>query len=432
MRGPGLLVANDGVFKEEHRLAIFQINLGTKGTDDRAIGRFGKGLKSVFAWCEAFFIAAQTDMTLGWPASSITDLFNPWHGWRHTDWDEEFELEAPAIAARAKKYVSKVYSGATPWLAFWFPLRHVSHKQDAEGDAEWIFEGTDMRLPGQDSEFMAKLATDLRSLAPSLVNLRHLKYITLSNSASAANPFAEWRMPDTSQRIPAPDDPEQLTPVAGETFFRNGTHGEELFRYSGLAGRLPSAVVSRLEEAQDWPRVVKRTKGRSMAGCRAKGKPHFATLITSSANGNLNHGSLEVRWCVFFPVGKQPLGTDHVKLANNPRQIVVNLHGFFFLDSERLRIMAWKPLSAPLYRFLARHASSGIESLRLGVPFCTCHALLRISQSSSRSHPSNAVNSWTPFDRPGYGLLSRWTCADLRLGARAGETGASLGNVFLP
>src|SRR6267143_5796950 len=47
MRGPGLLVANDGEFTQEHRDAITQINLGTKGTEERAIGRFGKGLKSV-------------------------------------------------------------------------------------------------------------------------------------------------------------------------------------------------------------------------------------------------------------------------------------------------------------------------------------------------------------------------------------------------
>ena len=41
-RTPGLLVVNDGPFTDEHRRAIFRINLGTKGTDDRAIGRFGK------------------------------------------------------------------------------------------------------------------------------------------------------------------------------------------------------------------------------------------------------------------------------------------------------------------------------------------------------------------------------------------------------
>src|SRR5437016_5478989 len=64
LRGPGLLVANDGPFTLEHRDAITQLNLGTKGTEDRAIGRFGKGLKSVFAWCEAFYIIARTDPNL--------------------------------------------------------------------------------------------------------------------------------------------------------------------------------------------------------------------------------------------------------------------------------------------------------------------------------------------------------------------------------
>ena len=337
-RGPGLLVANNGPFKEEHRDAICQINLGTKGTDDRAIGRFGKGLKSVFAWCEAFFIIAKTDITRGWPVSSIIDLFNPWHGWRHTDWDEDFVRDSPKIAARAKNYVPTIYGEDSPWLAFWFPLRQASHKQDTEGEVDWIFEGTDARLPGEDPAFRTKLTTALRDLAPSLVNLQHLKRITMADGPSPDSPFAEWRMPDTSQRIPAPWGPEQLAPVAGQTFFRNSSHGEELYQYSGLAGRLPRAEVAHLEEAQDWPRVVKRTKGRSMAGCKAKGTPHFATLITTSATGNPSHGSLEVRWCVFFPVGKQPIGTAPVKLVRNSRQIVVNLHGFFFLDSERLRI----------------------------------------------------------------------------------------------
>src|SRR5262245_51654581 len=40
LKGPGLLVVNDGDFTQEHRDAITQINLGTKGTEDRAIGRF--------------------------------------------------------------------------------------------------------------------------------------------------------------------------------------------------------------------------------------------------------------------------------------------------------------------------------------------------------------------------------------------------------
>jgi len=97
LRGSSLLVANDGIFKEEHRDAITQINLGTKGTEDRAIGRFGKGLKSVFAWCEAFFIIAQTDPAQGWPEASITDFFNPWHGQAGSETWECISAEEPVL-----------------------------------------------------------------------------------------------------------------------------------------------------------------------------------------------------------------------------------------------------------------------------------------------------------------------------------------------
>ena len=55
---PSLIVSNNGRFTEGNRDAITQMSLGTKGTEERAIGRFGKGLKSIFAWSEAFFIIA--------------------------------------------------------------------------------------------------------------------------------------------------------------------------------------------------------------------------------------------------------------------------------------------------------------------------------------------------------------------------------------
>lgn len=335
MRGPALLAVNDGAFTEEHRLAIRQINLGTKGTDDRAIGRFGKGLKSVFAWCEAFFIISRTDMALGWPVPFIADLFNPWHGWRHTNWEEEFDKHSPTITDRAEGCVSASYPGNSPWLAFLFPLRSTSHDRDAEGEAEWI----DNRFPGDDAQFMGKLAAEMRKLAPSLVNLRHIKRITIGGENSVSTADLVWCLPDASQRIPAPDGPEQVTAVNGEAVVRDHSSKEKRYCYTGFAGLLPANLVAHLEQAQDWPKVVKRTQGRSMAACKAKGKPHFATLITSdSIDAHDVRGSLNVRWCVFFPVGQQPPGTSCVRLTRISRHITVNLHGFFFLDSERLRI----------------------------------------------------------------------------------------------
>src|SRR5262249_24826683 len=90
--------------------------------------------------------------------------------------------------------------------------------------------------------------------------------------------------------------------------------------------------------AADWPRVVRRSINQSDASCPVKGEPHFATLITSNTTDNNRTGILDIRWCVFFPVGKQPPGTLSVKLARIRRDVTINLHGFFFLDSERSRI----------------------------------------------------------------------------------------------
>ena len=99
-------MANNGVFTEEHRDAIRQISLGTKGTEDRAIGRFGKGLKSVFAWCEAFFIIARTDPKLGWTSGDyLRFLQSRGSGGDIDEWDEEF---ARAIVSSARQNIPSV------------------------------------------------------------------------------------------------------------------------------------------------------------------------------------------------------------------------------------------------------------------------------------------------------------------------------------
>jgi hypothetical protein len=339
MRGPGLLVANDGEFTQEHRDAITQINLGTKGTEERAIGRFGKGLKSVFAWCEAFFIIAQTDPELGWPATSIIDFFNPWHGWRHQDWEEEFSASAEILSAMAAEHLASTYPPGKPWLAFWFPLRSQSHARDSMGTVAWIYEDNANRLPADDPEFYATLCDEFRTLAPSLVCLTQLQGINIVNDRADDHHSLLWQFPEKSERIPLPDTAPAVKAVNGITILSETNNKTITYRHRGFAGRLPDERVQHLKAARDWPKVVQRTRDQSDAGCQAKGEPHFATLVTSNSQILARpNGVLDIRWCVFFPVGKQPQGTAPVILASIPHDITINLHGFFFLDSERLRI----------------------------------------------------------------------------------------------
>lgn len=336
LRGPGLLVANDGVFTKDNRNAITQINLGTKGTDDRAIGRFGKGLKSIFAWCEAFFIIARTDHASGWQDQYVVDLFNPWHGWRHGEWDEEFSIHWQILAAETEHHLSSIYLAGTAWLALWFPLRQKADGAVAEVADEWI----SSPLPGSDPKFYETFSSELRSLAPSLVSLRSLQRITLVDRTGDPCSSIILEFPPQSERLPPPGATSGLVlQVNGTMLVHNSLDGDTEYQYCGRAGHIRNEEVAHLQSADDWRKVVQRTDATSSPNRRAKGKPHFAALITSTSLGrDEKFGSLDLRWCVFLPIGTQPPGILPLTLPNIRLDITINLHGFFFLDSDRLRI----------------------------------------------------------------------------------------------
>ena len=336
LKNRGLLVANNGTFTEDHRDAITQISLGTKGTEDRAIGRFGKGLKSVFAWCEAFYIIARTDPKLGWPEPRISDFFNPWCGWRHSDWDVEFESHSDILTGKVEQYLDSLYPAGQAWLALWFPLRTQVQANNESAEYEWISSS----FPGDDTKFYNTLGLQLRALAPSLVSLRNLERIAVIDRNIHPHDSLIFDFPPQSQRIPAPDAaPGAVISVDGRMSIHTVGGRDAFYQYCGLAGRLRDEEIAHLKAARDWPRVVQRTRGQTSVNLPVKGEPHFATLITWNSVSELElSGSLDVRWCVFFPVGKQPLDKLPVNLPSIRHRITINLHGFFFLDSERLRI----------------------------------------------------------------------------------------------
>ena len=336
LKGPGLLVANDGVFTDDNRNAITQLNLGTKGTDDRAIGRFGKGLKSIFAWCEAFFIVARTDPALGWQDNYIVDFFNPWHGWRRGEWDEEFSIHWRILAAEIEHLLNPTSPSGKPWLALWFPLRHKAQGSGGHVADEWI----SSLLPGNDPQFYEAFSSELRSLAPSLVSLRSLKRITFVDYSVDPPNSITLEFPSQSERIPPPGATPGLVSYVNGTMQLHDSAGPDMeYQYCGFAGNLRNEEVAHLQDADDWRKVVQRTQANNSASHRAKGKPHFAALVASAPISRAEKlGSLDLRWCVFFPVGKQPPGRLPLALSNIRCHITINLHGFFFLDSERLRI----------------------------------------------------------------------------------------------
>lgn len=331
---PGLIVANNGRFDLANRKAIRGINIGTRATEAHSIGRFGKGLKSVFHLCEAFFIIARTKDSQNWSEPYIMDICNPWSGWLHDDWESLHKKNEETNRDKVCDILKKIYPQDQPWLAFWFPLRIREHAQNGDSDDNFI---TNKFF---DSTLIDELSKELRELAPSLVFLRSLAKISLGIVNNTIEEKLNLQFPSKDKRIPAPDSRADATPakVVGDIQLKAGDK-KEIINYSGYAGRLEDNVVSALKDSDEWPIVAQRTLNGLKSNCPVKGEPHFASLLAwSEVDLGDTRGSLEIRWCVFFPVGKQPSRVCKKALSIIPFSITLNLHGFFFLDSKRLRI----------------------------------------------------------------------------------------------
>lgn len=336
LRGPGLCAVNDGVFEPKHRDAIFRLGLGTKGADPRAIGRFGKGLKSVFTLCEAFFVVARADPRHGWNAAEeVCEFFNPWNGWRHADWDEAFDVESAAVFNRVAREVGTFREDCPHWLAFWLPLRHSNLRADQKGSVAWIHETPADVLPGEDPTLGATLAAEFRKLAPSLVTLRGLQRIRLVDGCAAGVKTTQWSLADRSGRCSEPGAVRKPEKLSGSMLLTDSTGSRVEMKYAGYAGTLPESSVAAAKAKHGWPTVVDISEAGSSADQKAKGEPHYATILTTEPS---EAGRLEVRWSVFFPVGEQPDGIRVITLPNFKHAITLNLHGFFFLDTERRRV----------------------------------------------------------------------------------------------
>src|SRR5579875_1409968 len=61
LRGPGLLVANDGFFHKQDESGITSFGESGKAADNTTIGKFGFGQKAVFHLCDAFIVYAQRE-----------------------------------------------------------------------------------------------------------------------------------------------------------------------------------------------------------------------------------------------------------------------------------------------------------------------------------------------------------------------------------
>jgi hypothetical protein len=130
LRGPALVVANDGPFPATDRDALHRALGGSKAEDMGKVGRFGVGLKSVFHICEALVYVGADGGTLR------PGALNPWAGTGdggdadpiHPDWDSVGDEDLGRLRGLANLLLGSFDRGLLQWV----PLRRSAHLDRAQ------------------------------------------------------------------------------------------------------------------------------------------------------------------------------------------------------------------------------------------------------------------------------------------------------------
>ena len=299
LRGPALLVANDGPFADNDREALHKAIGGSKEDDVAKIGTFGIGLKSVFHICEAFLCIGAAKSV--WRAG----FMNPWTGTGerpsrdpiHDDWDAVGERDVERLRVAMMELLRETDNG----LLLWIPLRRNGH----------LDRGADGRRFGLGDHCPA--SQELCSW--------------FGRSTPAALLLAQCGHLETiyPKRAPGPEglgDSVMLMHVARQTVGWLGRYLNENRRrperpfegtitsqaskwsVSGIES-LDGRSLRDLRSQPDWPQYPGWRKGR-YAPVPRKALAHAAVTVLRPVDGDADQLGKRLRWAVFLPLDDDP------------------------------------------------------------------------------------------------------------------------------
>ena len=257
LRGPALLVANDGAFPDKDSKALHKAIGGSKEDEVGKIGTFGIGLKSVFHICEAFlYMGAEKSK---WQAG----VLNPWAGTGengdadplHPDWDKiDFARDGPRLRSVAMELLGNRSNG----LLLWVPLRRPEHLDRGAGGRQY---GLGKRCPRPDV-----LCDWFGRSAPAALLLAQCGHLQTIDTKRASGPKS-LRDRVRLVRVDRPtagwlgryrDDVEEC-PV--RTFKGEIVSNDRRWSVAGTEAR-GSESLSRLRSQSDWPQSPQWRNGR--------------------------------------------------------------------------------------------------------------------------------------------------------------------------
>jgi len=339
LRGPALVVINNGEFTEEHGQAINSIGYSSKTGNQYAIGRYGLGLKSVFHLCEAFFFISSLDRTL--------HIINPWaepdgkdkeNDPKYPEWDQISPKDHQAVLNQIQKFTE----GTPQFLCLWIPLRQETHFNRRHPIIR--------ELPGEQDVDLYKLlrptgenTPDLEiQLSRLLPQLRYIKsiygyQISRQNNASLVfgvildESFSRLKFPETAKN--------QLKRFTGQTTLQITSRRKMSAQYSGAEILLNDPACEQLRNLDLWPTHTDEDPNtHELVERKDNAHPHIA-VIFSKYPGNNGAPGLHVQNAVYLPLEKN---AEWIALDGGDTSFGITLHGWFFVDAGRSEVLGWE------------------------------------------------------------------------------------------
>lgn len=333
LQGPALFVLNDGSFTSDNARAIRSIATSSKPADETAIGKFGLGLKSVFHFAEAFFYWGDeyTDLKLVNPWVITVREGDPEYDKIHPTWSQDTRVDSDLLSTYLRRQIR-------PQLRFglWIPLRRRSHLGSVAAITDYY--------PGEERQAWlnlltagemsnSELAHQVASLMPMLSHVQTVRYWLLGEEGMARRIYEVALQSDSARRSAV------LTPGSSEWFngvvrvnIENMTTRSLLF--VGRAKDVTTPAFERLKVSPYWPQhKVTDSQTFALRAVPDKAAPHAAVCFAARP-AQQSTAYLQVDKAVFLPVGEP----DRISLGDSKNDIVLTLHGYFFVDAGRLRV----------------------------------------------------------------------------------------------
>ena len=333
LRGPALLVANDGAFTNKDREALHKAIGGSKEDKVRKIGTFGIGLKSVFHICEAFlYMGAEKSE---WRAG----VLNPWAGTGengdadplHPDWNEIDEIEA----RRLRFVTTELLGNTSNGLLLWIPLRRLEHLDRGAEDRPY---GLGERPPQPDD-----LCEWFGCSVPAALLLAQCGHLRTIVAERAAGPES------LRDRVRLSRVARQTAGWVGRYQHDDGRYPDRTFEGGIVSDDRSWSVVGidargseslrQLRSRPDWPQSPKWENGRHSSVPR-KALAHAAITVLRPSDVDADLSGVRLRWAAFLPLDDdpEPKFSAIVESKGPSPAWEIILHGYFWPSQDRRSI----------------------------------------------------------------------------------------------